>query len=349
MRRRQHAENSSRQDCPDTVDVIPRRKSHERSVNNSDLLCYPATYGNACPIRITTAVSGGSGMWRLQNDRWAGNPTGDRPIAKSRITVLLWLLIAVCGNSVCRADGAVKVLFIGKQPDHPFATHMYLHTGGMLAECLKLSGKIETVVSDGWPKDAETLAGVQTIVLYMTPAAEFLLDGPHRAEFEKLMKRGVGLVTLHWASSVHQQNLKRLGPTWMSYLGGTWVSNVGLHTGKSPLRQLAPDHPISRGWEEYEIHDEYYLNPTIGEQTTPILEVMAADKPVVVGWAFERENGGRAFGTTLGHYYRNFQQEPFRRMIVNGILWSAKVDVPQDGAKVNLAEGKLALPEQSKK
>jgi len=245
-----------------------------------------------------------------------------------------------------RADEQVKVLFIGKQPDHPFATHMYLHTGEMLGRCLKLSGSIETVVSDGWPKDATTLNDVDTIVLYMTPAAEFLLDGPHRAEFEAMMKRGVGLVTLHWASSVHQKNFDRLGSTWMGFLGGTWVSNVGLHTGKSPLRQLAPEHPICRGWEEYELHDEYYLNPTISEKATPIVQVMAADKPVVVGWAFERPDGGRAFGTTLGHYYRNFQREPFRRMIVNAILWTAKFDVSAEGARVELPADELALPEK---
>ena len=266
-----------------------------------------------------------------------------------RVVILLGLLLCGDGISQARGDDAVKVLFIGKKPDHPFATHMYLHTGSMLAECLKLSGDIETVVSDGWPMDPGDLEGVRTIVLYMTPAAEFLLDGPHRAEFEAMMKRGVGLVTLHWASSVHQKNLERLGETWLGYLGGTWVSNVGLHTGQSPLRQLAPQHPISRGWEEYEIHDEYYLNPTIGENATPILQVMALNEPVVVGWAFERRGGGRSFGTTLGHYYRNFQREPFRKMVVNSILWTAKVDVPEQGARVELPVKKLALPKQPQK
>lgn len=263
--------------------------------------------------------------------------------------VLLGLLWFGDGISTARADDPVKVLFIGKKPDHPFATHMYLHTGAMLAECLKLSGNIETVVSDGWPEDADELKGVRTIVLYMTPAAEFLLDGPHRAEFEAMMKQGVGLVTLHWASSVHQKNFERLSETWMAYLGGTWVSNVGLHTGQSPLRQLAPQHPISRGWDEYEIHDEYYLNPTISENATPILQVMALNKPVIVGWAFERSNGGRSFGTTLGHFYRNFQREPFRRMVLNSILWTANVDVPEQGARVDLPVKELELPQQAEK
>lgn len=268
---------------------------------------------------------------------------------RSRFMIcVLWLILGtgVVERTTCAADKPVRVLFIGKQPDHPFATHMYLHTGEMLARCLERSGDIETIVTDGWPENPTVLTDIDAIVLYMTPAAEFLLDGPHRPEFEAMMKRGVGLVTLHWASSVHQKNLDRLGPTWLSYLGGTWISNVGLLTGNSPLRQLAPDHPICRGWSEYELHDEYYLNPTIGTASTPLLRVTAGDQEVIVGWAFERDNGGRSFGTTLGHFYRNFQREPFRRMIVNSILWTAHVDIPEDGARVDLPPDKLALPQK---
>jgi hypothetical protein len=51
-----------------------------------------------------------------------------------------------------------------------------------------------------------------------------------------------------------------------------------------------------------------------------------------------------AFATTLGHPYRNFQQEAFRRMIVNGILWAAQVEVPREGAPVQLPPEVLALP-----
>lgn len=263
---------------------------------------------------------------------------------KNVVRILFTLGIVVACVTTCRADAKAKVLFVGKQPDHPFGTHMYLHTCHMLARCLALTDGVETVVSDGWPKDAGMLEGVSTIVVYTTPAAEFLIDSPHRDEVAALMKQGVGLVTIHWASSVKKNNFDRLGPTWLSYLGGTWVSNVGLYTGKSPLKQLQPDHPICRGWKEYELHDEYYLNPTITDEATPLLQVTAKGKPVIVGWAYNRPGGGRSFGTTLGHFYRNFQHEPFRRMIVNSILWTAQVEVPENGAKVNLSEEDLALP-----
>lgn len=264
------------------------------------------------------------------------------------LTIVAGLMVFACA-ATCEADSQTKILFVGKQPDHPFGTHMYLHTCGMLAKCLALNGDIETVVSDGWPKDAQVLEGVDSIVVYATPAAEFLLDSPHRDEVVKVLDSGVGLVTIHWASSVHQENLDRLGATWMSYLGGTWVSNVGLHTGKSPLQRPTPDHPICRGWSEYELRDEYYLNPTITDEATKLLQVTAAGKPVVVGWSYERPAGGRSFATTLGHFYDNFQNERFRRMIVNGILWTAKQKIPEGGAKVNLDQQDLALPPKPKK
>jgi type 1 glutamine amidotransferase len=162
----------------------------------------------------------------------------------------------------------------------------------------------------------------------------------------RMMKEGVGLVTIHWASTVKKENLERLGPKWLEYLGGTWVSNVGLSGGKSPLVRLIPEHPICRGWDEYEIEDEYYLNPIIKE-AKPFLQVRErGGKEVIVGWVYERPGGGRSFATTLGHPYRNFQIEAFRRMLANAILWTAGRDVPEGGAPVNVGEEVLALPPQ---
>jgi len=271
-------------------------------------------------------------------------PASESEAMKYAVRIVAGFTLLLFLSSATHAEPKAKVLLVGKKPDHPHGTHMYMHTCGMLAECLALNGEIETVVSEGWPEEKSVLEGVDTIVVYTNPAAEFLLDAPHRNEVAELMNAGVGLVTIHWASSIQKKNLDRLGPTWLSFLGGTWVSNVGLHTGKSQLKELKPEHPVSRGWDEYELHDEYYLNPTITEAATPLLEVTAKEKPVIVGWAFERPDGGRAFGTTLGHYYRNFQQEPFRRMIVNAILWTAQVEVPAGGANVDLSKSKLALP-----
>jgi hypothetical protein len=266
----------------------------------------------------------------------------------SRSITIGFLLIALFGLSVASGQETprAKILFIGVNPDHPYGSHMYMHTCGVLAKCAEQARGVQTVVSNGWPKEAAKLAGVKTIVLYTNPAAELLLDGPHRDEVDRLVKSGVGLVTIHWSSTVKKDNLDRLGPTWLSYLGGTWVSNVGLSGGRSTLKQLIPDHPICRGWSEYEIEDEYYLNPIV-ESAKPFLQVREkGGADVVVGWVYERPDGGRSFATTLGHPYRNFQIDSFRRMLANAILWTAKLEVPEGGAPVELIEEALALPPQ---
>jgi type 1 glutamine amidotransferase len=264
----------------------------------------------------------------------------------SIIAVLSACAFTFAAAAPAQAQPRAKILFIGTNPDHPYGSHMYMHTCGVLAQCAELTPGVETVVSNGWPADTAKLNGVKAIVLYTNPAAELLLDAPHRDDFDRLMKSGVGLVTIHWASTVKEDNLDRLGPAWLGYLGGSWVSNVGLSGGKSTLKQLLPDHPICRGWSEYEIDDEYYLNPII-KDARPFLQVREKEgKEVIVGWVYERPGGGRSFATTLGHPYRNFQREPFRRMLANAILWSAGLDVPDAGAPVALSEESLALPPQ---
>ena len=265
----------------------------------------------------------------------------------SRLSVqfaCLGLLLIVC--PFAHADTPTKILFIGKEPDHPYGSHMYMHVSGVLAKCVELTPGVEAIVSNGWPKDSATLQGVRAIVVYTNPGAEFLLDSPYREDFEKLMESGVGLVTVHWATAIRQEDLDRLGRAWIGYLGGFWVSNVGLSKGESTLTQLMPEHPICRGWEEYIVDDEYYLNPTI-KTAKPFLRI--ADprnngREVFVAWLYERPDNGRTFSTTLGHPYRNFQREPFRRMLVNAILWSAGEEIPQHGADVKLSEDDLALP-----
>lgn len=260
-----------------------------------------------------------------------------------RILLVAIALFASTANSLSAAE-PTKILLIGHKLDHPWGSHMYLHTLSMLAKCAENTDGVETVVSDGWPTDKAKLAGVHSIVVYSSPGAEFLVDGPHADELDKLMKSGVGLMAIHWGTAVYEKNLDRLGDRWITYLGGCWVSNVGLSTENSRLMQLAPKHPICRGWSNFDLHDEFYLNPTIPSGTTSVLEITAKGKPLVVGWARERADGGRAFGTTLGHYYRNYQREPFRQMIVNAMLWTAKVEIPEGGAPIELSEEALALP-----
>ena len=58
-----------------------------------------------------------------------------------------------------------------------------------------------------------------------------------------------------------------------------------------------------------------------------------------------------SFGITLGHFHPNYGIESFRKAIINGILWTANIEVPKNGAYVTIdAEKDMKLgPDPRKK
>lgn len=219
----------------------------------------------------------------------------------------------------------LSILLIGKQPDHPVGTHAYLATCELLASELRKQHGFTATVSDGWPKAEQLSRGVDCVVIYADTGAEILFGGSHAAGVRKLFERPVGLVTLHWSCGVKEANAETLGKPFEELLGGKWLSApVPPVIGKSSLRMLAPDHPINQGLQLAEIADEFYPDPQLLPNATPLWEVEFNGAPLTVAWAYERPNGGRSFATTLGHFERNFADEQFRRAVVKGIAWSAE-------------------------
>jgi putative heme-binding domain-containing protein len=238
-----------------------------------------------------------------------------------------------------------KILLIPTKIDHPYGSHMYAHECGVLAKCLNQTPGVEAVVSPDfeWPKDANLLKEVKAIVYYSRPAGDIVLDPVRREQALKLLKSGVGFTAIHWGTGASP----KFGPDYQEILGG-WFHNSfgGLNTGKRELVQVAPEHPICRGWKPYVLREEYYLKLKYDPKARPVLKANVDGNDQTVAWVFERpdSNGGRSFGTTLGHFHDNFEIEAFRRALVNGILWTAHVEVPQGGAPVALRPDDLKLP-----
>ena len=256
-----------------------------------------------------------------------------------------WLsfLLLVLNASVFA--GTKTILLIGHKPDHPPKSHVYLPNCELLAKCLRQTVGVETVVSNEWPKDEKVAERADALVLYTNPGAERTLQGSGAKAFEAMMKRGAGLVAIHWATGINKRNFPRFGDKWIDYLGGAWISlSASVTFGESPLMQVDPKHPICRGWKQYVLADEWYFNPIIGKNSSVLLKVKYDGKDLPVAWTTERPNGGRSFGTTIGHFHRNFGNEPFRKMIVNGILWSAKLKVPVQGGPCELAPDDPLFP-----
>jgi type 1 glutamine amidotransferase len=83
-----------------------------------------------------------------------------------------------------------------------------------------------------------------------------------------------------------------------------------------------------------DLKDEWYLDLKFLPAACPLAKVRVKDKDQVVAWVYQRPHsaGGRSYGNTLGHFHEKFLLEPFRRAVVNGILWTAHCEIPNGGA-----------------
>jgi type 1 glutamine amidotransferase len=242
-----------------------------------------------------------------------------------------------------------KIVLIPTALDHPWATHMYSQGCGVLAECLNRNPEVEAIVSPDldWPKDPQVLEGVDAIVYYSRAAGDIILAPERRDQVLKLLREGVGYVAVHWSTATGDA---AIGEEYLDILGGWFhFDHSGLKTEKQTVLQADPEHPISRGWESFPVFDEFYLNLKFKERAHPIAKVNVDGTDQVVAWAFKREDGGRSFGTTLAHFHSNFSIPEFRRMIVNGILWAAQTEIPEQGSEIEVPEEVLAIPEEPPK
>ena len=74
-------------------------------------------------------------------------------------------------------------------------------------------------------------------------------------------------------------------------------------------------------------------------RVTPILTAMlppAQPSSEIVAWTCERADGGRGFACTGPHFHASFANNDFRRLVLNAILWTAKIDVPLGGVQTTV-------------
>lgn len=248
--------------------------------------------------------------------------------------------------------GKKKIVLVAGAPSHGFSLHEHYAGCMLLAEGLRgLPGVEVVVVKDGWPQDARVFEDADAIVLF-SDGGEGNPMLQHVEQIDKLMKQGVGLTCIHYAVDVPKD---KLGGQMKDWIGGYFETHWSVNPmWKAEFKQL-PDHPIARGVKPFAVDDEWYYHMRFAdnmEGVTPILTATPPDatrdgadgpysgNPTVraekgkaehVAWARQRADGGRGFGFTGGHYHWNWANPNYRTIVLNGIAWTAKIDVPANG------------------
>jgi type 1 glutamine amidotransferase len=248
-------------------------------------------------------------------------------------------------------QGKVVLLIAGKQ-SHSAGDHEFFAGTAILVNLLKQTpGVWPIMVRDGWPKNEELFDKADTVLFYMDgrqghPVVQKDAKGDRLDRMQKIMDKGTGWVNLHYAVDYLPQHGKRV----TSWMGGYYEPDYSINPHWDAEIRSLPKHPVTSGVKPFTLRDEWYYGMRFPEEPkniTPILQAVPPDDTrktkytagrkgeiETLAWTYERENKGRGFGFTGGHFHRNWADENFRRIVVNAILWSAKMDVPEGGAKV---------------
>lgn len=262
-----------------------------------------------------------------------------------------------------------NIVMIAGKPSHGPAQHE--HNAGILLfkKCLEENvGDLVDIthhLNSEWPSEAE-LASADTIVIYADGQTKHpALEEDHLQQLDKVMKNGCGLVCIHYAV---EPTLESGNKEFIDWIGGCfeihWSVNPHWDASFDPL----PDHPITTGVKPFGSNDEWYYHMRFRKDmkgVTPILTdlpppesldrpdghhsgnpdvraaVLERKEPQHVAWAVERDDGGRGFGFTGGHFHQGWADDDQRKLVLNAILWTAQADLPATGVESTVTEADL--------
>ena len=250
--------------------------------------------------------------------------------------------------------GKTKIAMVAGSPSHKPGAHEHSPGCLLLADLLnKHTDNVEAVVYQGWPEAPNAFEGAAAVVIYSDGGARHLII-PHLDQVAGLMKRGVGLALMHYAVEVPQGEP---GDCFLDWVGGYFEMNWSVNPHWVAEFTSYPEHPVTQGLNPFSMEDEWYFHMRFRENmkgVTPLLSAIAPEstmqrpdgphsgnphvrkavankEPQHLAWCVEREDGGHGFGFTGGHFHNEWAHDDLRKLILNAIVWTAKLEVPGGG------------------
>ncbi len=255
-----------------------------------------------------------------------------------------------------------KIIFISHLSSHGNGQHEYAAGCQLIGKWLTEAYGEDQVTFEHhliWPENPEeTFKDAATVVFFCSGGGGHLVN-KHVKEFDAVMKRGVGLACLHYGVEVP---IGPPGKGMLNWMGGYFETHWSVNPHWVASFETFPDHPAANGIKPFEVDDEWYFHMRFRgnmENITPILsakapastmkrrdgphsgnpdvrKAVAAGLPQHVAWTYQRGadyGHGRGFGFTGIHYHKNFSNDQFRKTVLNGVAWTAKLEIPENGVE----------------
>jgi len=261
---------------------------------------------------------------------------------------------------IAQAEGK-KVLFLAGPRDHGApGRHEYERDLRTLSQSLEQATNLEKLstqlIVGSLPRDLTALEGVAAIVIdSSSDRAEneiHPLFPPNpstngrsyddetnawlKSLDEYIRQKQIGVVIIHYASWVENWRAREY---YLKWTGGLWVQIASKNPQDEWSMKLENKrHPILCGVKLWTYRDEVfsrYFLPDDTKRTNLVIGTPKEDKqrigPQVASWAYQREDGGRGFVFGGLDFRDNLALDNYRRFLLNGIAWAARVEIPKGG------------------
>ena len=289
-----------------------------------------------------------------------------------------FVVLFLCLTTTLSANAETKkVVLVAGKPSHPPRMHEFNAGVQLMAQSLSSVPDVDVeVLLNGWPKDESVFDGASTVIFYMDGGKRHEVvqeEGRRLKMVDECAKKGVGLGFMHYGVEILKEDASAEFKRW---IGGHYENMHSCNPMWEPHFAVLPDHPITRGVKPFKAKDEWYFNMRFvhdidgteakeveGMKFQPILLATPSDtvrdgpyvypkgpyphiqaskgRAEAMMWSVERPDGGRGFGFTGGHHHDNWGNDDYRKVVLNAILWSAKIDVPQNGVESTVSKEQL--------
>lgn len=265
-------------------------------------------------------------------------------------------------GSIAPAEAAdTKVLFLAGPRDHGGpGRHEYERDLRTLAQSFERSTNLPGVTTQllvgALPRDLEAVKDAAVIVINSSSdrheAETHPLFPPNPStngrgydaettaflkQLDELIKKNkIGVVIFHYSLWAENWAARQFHLGWT---GGLWVQGGS----KNPVDEWSMSfenrkHPILRGVKPWTFRDEVFCRfflPNDARRTNLLLATPKEDKvrigPQIASWAYERDDGGRSFVFGGLDFRDNLVRDDYRKFLLNGITWAARMEVPKKG------------------
>src|SRR5687768_5051994 len=309
----------------------------------------------------------------------ATTPLREEVIMLCRRWALGFLVVVAGATMIADQAKPARIVLIAGRPSHGPGLHEFRAGSMLLQKALSdYPGVTVEVISGGWPTrpagegvvdDHAVLEGAAAIFIYADGGKGHpALQGDRMKILDALAAKGVGLGFGHYGVEVP---VGAPGEAMHRWAGGFYETNYSVNPMWTPEFTRFPSHPVTRGVAPFSNRDEWYFNmrwpSDAGHKAriTPLLVAAPSDavragpyvsprgpyahivadsgRTETMMWAYERPDGGRSFGFTGGHTHTNWGDANQRRIVLNALLWIAKMNVPPSGVVDRIVPSDLTV------